>query len=178
MTGRPPPTEMEKLDDIAVVVRTVDRAGRDADEVWGIGRLRTLVPIEWADRFTSQQRKFSDAVWARNLEDVRKHGEAMLRAYAKLDELAEAAGHSRGRPDQWEFDTDTGLVILVRDRARMNQVDTGGRQCAVWSLDEIASVIRAHPEIVTAKNCFPGAEVLSVRPDPALVENLYDELPF
>lgn len=174
----PPPTEIDKLDDIAAIVRVVDRAGRDADDKWGVSRLRTIVPIEWAERFLSQHRKFSDAVWARDVALVRQHGEAMLRAYVKLDELAEASGAEQGPPAQWEFEGPDGLIILVKDRARGAQVATDGRKCAVWSLDEIVSVITAHPEISRAKENFPGAEVVSIRPDPKMLDELYNQLPF
>lgn len=177
----PPPTKHEVLDQIDVTVRGVDQKGREMDRKWGFGRLPTLVPLEIADKFRAQQRKFSGAVWERDPDAVRRHGEAMLRAYAKLDELAEAAGYVAAPPEQWEFETPDGLVILVRELADAGNVERHGRQAQVWSLDEIASVIRAHPTIVAAKELFEGSFVRSVRPPVEVRDELNDslmEIPF
>lgn len=149
---------------VDAILAAVDRKGRVMDEKWGVGRLPTLVGAEWAERFASQKRKFSEALWRWDVAETRKHGEAMLRAYDKLDALAEASGAQHGPSEQWEFMAGDELVILVRDRSRVGQVDTNGRRAQVWSLDEIASVIRAHPVLAAAKDAFPGAEVVSVRP--------------
>lgn len=171
-----PPTKSDDMDTIQAILDVVEQRAREMDERWGLGRLPTLVPIEWATRFASQKRKFSDAVWAWKAADAETHGQAMLRAYAKLDEIATAAGHQPGPPEQWELEIPDGLVILVRDRQRMNQVQTGGRRCQVWSLDEIAEVVRKHPEIVCAKEEFPGAELVNIRPARDIQAQLNDSL--
>lgn len=171
-----PMTEHEKLEAVDLIVRAVDQRGREVDRRWGTGRLTALVPVEWAERFRSQQRKFSASVWERDVEAARKHGDAMLRAFAKLEEIAVAAGASDAPPEQWEMDTPGGLIVVVRDLADVGRVDLGGRAAQVWSLEEIANVIAAHPLIVAAKREFPGAVVESVRPEKKLRDNLDDEL--
>lgn len=169
-------TEWQKLDAIDFVVQAVDQKGREMDRRWGLGRLTALVPLEWTERFRAQKLKFSTAVWERDPDQTRKHGEAMLRAYAKLDELAVAAGASTAPPEQWEIETPQGLVIVVRELADVSRVDIGGRQAQVWSLEEVSNVIFAHPLLVAAKNAFPGAEVESVRPARDLRQSLDDDL--
>lgn len=171
-----PLTEYEKLDAIDTIVRAVDQRGRDMDRKWGTGRLPVLVPTEWAERFKRAKFKFSTAVWERDPADTDRHGQAMLRAYDKLDELAVAAGASSAPPDQWEMDTPNGLIIVVRDLADVERADTGGRKAQVWSLEEVANVIAAHPLIVAAKREFPGAVVESVRPARQLRQELNDDL--
>lgn len=171
-----PPTKADDLDTIQAILDVVDRRGRDMDERWGIGRLPSLVPIEWAQRFASQKRKFSDAVWSWKAQDAQTHGEAMLRAYAKLDELAVEAGHQPTPPEQWEFMSGDSLVILVRDRKQMNQVQTGGRRCQIWSLDEVEEVIRKHPMLALAKDEFQGAEIVNIRPVRDIQDQLNDSL--
>ena len=171
-----PPTLNETLNAIDLIVRSVDQRGRQADDRWGIGRLPMLVPIDVAERFRSQQRKFSAAVWDRDTDAVRKHGEAMLRGYGKLEELATEGGATPTPPEQWEFETGDGLIILVKDLRDTGRVETHGRQAQVWSLDEIVSVIRAHPLIATAKDVFPGAVVETVRPSADVRQDLNDSL--
>lgn len=171
-----PLTEYEKLDSIDTIVKAVDQRGREMDRKWGTGRLPMLVTPEWHDRFKRAKFQFSTAVWERQVDDARKYGEAMLRGYAKLDELATEAGVSSAPPEQWEMATDSGVIIVVRDLADVGRVDTGGRAASVWSLEEVANVIAAHPVIVAAKRHFPGAEVESVRPARKLRQELNDDL--
>jgi hypothetical protein len=100
----------------------------------------------------------------------------MLRAYDRLDELAREA---KGEPlpvDQWEFETEQGLVILVRDLRDTGRVQRHDRAAQVWSLDEIANVIRCHPILAAAKDAFPGAQLVTVRPSRTMLEQLDDEL--
>jgi hypothetical protein len=171
-----PPTKHEALNQVDLIVRSVDQRGREMDQRWGIGRLPMLVPIDVAERFRVQQRKFSSAVWEYDAAEVQKHGEAMLRAYAKLDELAVACGASTAPPEQWEFEVAGELVILVKDLKDTGRVETNGRAAQVWSLDEIANVISAHPILNAAKSAFPGAVVESVRPPKALRDELNDNV--
>ena len=171
-----PPTRHGQISDMQVIINCVDQRGRELDQHWGIGRLPMLVPIEWAERFHAQHKLFNAAVWEFDLKLVRQHGDAMLRAYDKLDQLAREA---KGEPlpvDQWEFETDFGLVILVRDLRDTGRAQRHGRQAQVWSLDEIANVIRCHPILAAAKDAFPGAQVVSVRPSRTTLDQLDDEL--
>jgi len=170
-----PKTRHEVIDEMQVVINAVDQRGREMDDKWGIGRLITIVPIEWAERFRSQRRKFLGAVWEFDAAEVTKHGEAMIRAYAKLDELASAT-HQPGPPEVWEFDTPEGLVVLVRDIRHASEKLLQGRQGQVWSIDEVASVIRAHPILAAAKDAFPGAVVEDIRVPIDTKQKLDDEL--
>lgn len=171
-----PKTKHEIIDENKVVIGCVDRRGREMHAKWGYGVLPTLVPIEWAKRFRSQQQKFDHAVWDHDVDAVARHGEAMLRAYDKLDALAVEAGHKPADPDVWEFQVYGQTIALVRDIADVGRVDTKGRDVQVWSVDEIGNVIRAASIVVEAKHHFPGAEVQSVRPPVTMIEELNDEL--
>jgi len=171
-----PPTRHGQISDMQVIINCVDQRGREMDERWGFGRLPMLVPIDWAERFHAQLKLFNAAVWEFNSTLVRQHGNAMLRAYDRLDELAREAKGEQLPVDQWEFETEQGLIILVRDLRDTCRAQRHGRQAQVWSLDEIASVIGHHPILVATKNAFPGAQVVSVRPSRAARDQLDDEL--
>jgi hypothetical protein len=176
-----PLTKHEKVDQVAITVRAVDERGKEIERKWGIGRLASLVPLDVADRYRAQQRKFNAAVWEYEPEQVRKHGEAMLRAYDKLDELATAAGHRHGPVEQWEFQANGQLVVLVQDIASTSRVDLQGREARVWSLEEIANVIERHPILIAAKDAFPGATVHPDRPSREAQQRLDDlamDIPF
>ena len=180
----PPPLKHETLSAMATIIATVDRHAREHNRRWGFNRLPHLVPIEWTERFVTQKGKWELALWEcsgslnpADLERVRTHGEAMIRAYDKLASLAIEAGHDFASPQRWEFELEDGTpVILVRDRAELSQVDTGGRAAQVWSLDEIATILAKFPMMARAKECFPGAELIQMKTDPLVIGKLNDDL--
>ena len=51
-----PMTAHEELEQMDVIVRAVDRRGREMDQRWGIGRLTTIVPPELGEKFRVQRR--------------------------------------------------------------------------------------------------------------------------
>ena len=180
----PPPLKHETLSAMADIIATVDRHAAEVNRRWGHNRLPHIVPIEWTQRFVSQRDKWNLACWEcsgsldpADLDRVRLHGEAMIRAYDKLASIAVEQGEEQGPATQWEFELADGTpVILVRDRAELAQVDTRGRAAQVWSLDEVASIIAKFPAISRAKECFPGAEVIQMRTDPLIIGALNDSL--
>lgn len=161
---------------VSQIIESVDRKAKDIETRWGIGRLPNLVPLEWSQRFHAQQAKFTAAVNAWDLDGSTKHGAALERAYARLEELAVEAGHVPKPPEQWEFTTPDGVVVFVQDRTQAAQVELHGRKAQVWTIDEIAEVIRKHPILAAAKEAFPGATVESIRPKPNLRQELDDAI--
>lgn len=166
----------EIIDAMQLVIEAVDQRAREMDRRWGFGMLAKIVPIDLAERFRSQRRKFLAAVWDYEEDEVRKHGEAMIRAYAALDATATAERGEPAAPEQWEFETPEGLVILVQDIAQVSRAQLHGRKAQVWSLDEIASIIRNYPALAAAKQAFPGAEIESIRVPIDLKQALDDEV--
>lgn len=188
MTQKPPPTKHMIVEDMAGIIRTVNEHARELNRRWGFNRLPHIVPIEWTERFRSQKRKWETACFEcagscqpADLERVRKHGEAMLRAYDKLEQIALDAGKSPAPPGQWEFELKDGRpIVLVRTRAEMAQVERDP-PAQVWCLEEIGEIITKFPDLVLTKNAFPEAEVVQMRTsfdvDDALNDSLED-IPF
>jgi len=179
----PPPTKHMIVGSMADIIRTVDEHARELNRRWGMNRLPHLVPIEWTERFIGQKRKWQSACFEctgspdpAHLDRVRKHGEAMLRAFDKLEELALASGKSPAPPAVWEFELRDGTSItLVRDRAELAQVErSAGTQ--VWSLEEIADILEQYPILSAAKNEFPQAEVVRLSTDRPVIDALDDTL--
>lgn len=174
--GAPPPLRHEIIDQMKVVIDCVDQRARMMNDRWGHGRLPSLVSIEWAEKFRRARRKFQHAVYDSDIDEVSKHGDAMMRGLVKLDELA-VAEHGEPRPvDQWEFEGPSGLVILVKDIRDVGRAQTNGRAAAIWSLDEIANVITAHPILDAAKHAFPGATIEEIDTGKTVRAKLDDDL--
>lgn len=188
MTHQPPPTPHMALEQIQAIIKTVDEHAREMNRRWGFNRLPHIVPIEWTERFCRQKAKWEMACfecvgsWKQHdIDRVRQHGEAMIRAFDKLEEIALEAGKSPAPPGQWEFELNDGTtIVLVRTRAEQGQVE---REPAaqVWCLEEIGEIITRFPELVLMKNAFPEAEVIQMRTSEATrqaVDELADEIPF
>lgn len=188
-TQAPPPTPYSLLLIVRDIIGAVDERARQCNRRWGVNRLPLLVPIEWLEKFRRQKLKWQQACLdsgafptVETTEAVRKQGEAMLRAFDKLEEIASDAGHDLAPLYQWEFELSDGTpVILVRDRSEIGRVDPKGRTCQIWALDEVADIIEKFPLLATAKQCFPGAETFPIRTDPVVIgalDDSLDDLPF
>jgi hypothetical protein len=67
-------------------------------------------------------------------------------------------------PVVWEITLANGqIAAVVPDYSHVLRVDPDGRAMAVYSFDEIARLLAGFPELVKAKELFPGATVEAVR---------------
>jgi hypothetical protein len=189
--GAPPPTRSQMLTQAADIITLVDTRAKEVNRRWGHNRLPYLVPLEWMEKFKRQKSSWDLAAFEctgsplpADLERMRVQGEAMLRAYDKLEQIATESGRGPLPAGQWEFELKDGsLVILVQDKAEMAQVDLHGRSAQVWSLDEIAEVIQNFPILSAAKDIFPSAEVMQVevatsRKVKAKLDDELSDIPF
>lgn len=152
----------------------VDAARREVEIVWGAERLPIIVGTEWRTKLRKQQRRFSEALqvaWSaerltgEQMQDVRARAAAMCRAWPKLAEVAAEAGHRPLKPDVFgeRILPDGSVAVFVRDNDSAASVLAEGRQVAVYTLDELASLIgQLIPEsLQLAKIHFPGAKFTS-----------------
>jgi hypothetical protein len=135
------------------------------EDKWGVGRLELLVGDELRLKFRDQYNRFNEAVMEHNVVLVRTRGAAMNRAWAALDAAATAAGAPTLHPEVWEIDLPDGRVIaFCRHLHDSFHVARSGRHVEVWTPEEIVRVIMAQPEIGNAKDVFPGAMVVNIKP--------------
>lgn len=136
---------------------------------WGIGRLPGLVSPEMAKRFAGAQ-KALDAFngggalpsWAATPEALRA---ALARGWQALATEADARGHAPLPPPVAETEYEPGrlFAIAMNDDHRhaleaRNKAD--GRKVAVWTVAEVATIIRSIPIASSIKDLFPGAAIL------------------
>lgn len=131
---------------------------------WGRDRLRLLVSTELREKFDRQRYLTSQARWEGDLEDVRREAQRMVKAWKALDKAAGAAGAEVLDPAIWEVCLADGTVAtIVREPQLANRILAEGRRINVYTLEEIAAMISAFPEVVKAKEVFPGAEVTKTK---------------
>ena len=170
-----------------------DAARREAEAVWGAERLPIIVGDAWRVKLRRQQRRFSlalqeawetERVTAAQIQTVRDSAAAMVRAWAKLAEVASEAGHRPLRPDVFgeRILPDGSVAVFVRDNDSAAAVLAEGRAVAVYTLDELASLIgELIPQsLQLAKVHFPGARFTSTTtlPDAPEWTTHGDDIPF
>lgn len=186
----PSPTD---ADELKALFEGVDAARKEAEAIWGAERLPIIVGDAWRTKLRRQQRRFSTALqaaWAaarvtgEQMQAVRDSAAAMCRAWPKLAEVASEAGHRPLKPDVFgeRILPDGSVAVFVRDNDSAASVLAEGRQVAVYTLDEIASLIGTLvPEsLQLAKVHFPGAKFTSAATlgDAPEWTDHGDEIPF
>ncbi len=188
MTGAPPATPSMIAQEMGDIIANVTEHANEMNRRWGFNRLPHIVGLDLMRRFKEQQRKWQLACFEccgsmlpDDLERVRKHGEAMKRAYGALEAEALALGKSPAPPGQWEFELKDGTtVVLVRTRAEMGNV-TREPAAQVWCLEEIGEIITKFPVLVIGKELFPDMEVIRLAPSAEvrdLVDDILSDIPF
>lgn len=150
----------EHLDDL-------DMLAVEMEQKWGRDRLRLLVPRDLREKFDRQRYKVNQAIWHGTLQDVKAEADRMMKAWRALDRAAEAAGGLSLSPEVWEAVTPHGTVVaIVRSEADLSKVVADGRHVEVYTLEEVARLLAAYPEIAAVKASFPGAQVTRVSGPP------------
>lgn len=153
-----------------------DHAAESYDRKWGIDRLPGLVAPALAARYGEALGQLNEAIREQDAELVAQKAAACIRGMAKMDEVAEAAGHPHADPGIIEYELDGWKFGIMTDpRAWKGQPKAA---YPVFSLREVALALKErganHPLIETAKEHFPGAEIVSFDRN----KDLEDEIPW
>lgn len=146
---------------------------------WGVDRLVWLVGGDLRDRFEQQMDRLNAAIDKCD-PSIEHEVEVTLRGVAALEAAAIAAGAKPLSGDYIEGRMPDGRVIAITATGyEAGKVKRDNREMVVYSVDEIGRIIeglnKEAPVVDAIKNAFAGAEVVSVKPVPA---NLDDEIPF
>lgn len=183
-----PPRKHDVANQMGDIIATVTEHANEMNRRWGFNRLPHIVGMDLMQKFKAQQFKWRNAcmecvgsMMPADLERMKKHGEAMIRAYAALEREALTLGKHPAPPGQWEFTLADGTpIVLCRSRAEMGNVNREP-MAQVWCLEEIGEIISRFPELVLAKDIFPAAEVIRLAPGPEereMVDDLLEDIPF
>jgi hypothetical protein len=134
---------------------------------WGIGRLPMLVSTETAAKWSAALALLdADAPPAgRTWEQVRA---SLARGWEALATEADARGHAPLPPPVAEAEWEPGKVFAIaHDDAHRHALDArnkaDGRKVSVWTVAEVATLIRSIPIVSSIKDMFPGAQILPPR---------------
>lgn len=178
MATKPKPVDTRPLGDERSWARThgtyisgrayldgADETAAEMESKWGVDRLRLLVGPELREKFDRQRYLLNQAIWHGDLEAVRRESGRMVIAWQALDRTALAAGKQPLAPQVWEVAlADGSVAAIVPDATHARAVNADGRQVAVYTLEEIARLLAAYPQLAEAKLTFPGAVITEIRP--------------
>ena len=161
----------EEIDEADLVASEMERK-------WGCDRLRLMVPKELREKFDRQRYKLNQAIWHGDLEAVKTEAQRMVKAWRALDKAATEDGRNVASPEVWETTLSDGTVAVIAwdwKDAALFEAQRNGRKAEVYTLAEIGRIIEAFPEVMRAKDVFPGATVTAVRgPDRDLLRAIPD----
>lgn len=165
----------------------LDETAHTLEMKWGVDRLPKLVTRETAERF---------GYWRDQLNDAIEHGAT----HARIQELAdivergwkamEAEALARGcfplPPACYSIRCEDSIVEIAETQEHATALlwwaKNEGRTVAVWTLDEVATVLNLHGIAHKAKMAFPGAMVTALptefRPGKRKANLGHEEIPF
>lgn len=151
---------------LQALIEGADATAREHEQTWGLDRLPTLVDDPLRARFYRQKAKWSTvmedaynlqrSLTPAELEAAVEMTAALKRGWQAMATQAAKNGAEPITADVWEMRlSDGSRAALVRTTAEAAHViDTGrddGRYVAVWTLDEIVSVIAANLSVSVSK---------------------------
>ena len=163
-------------------LKPLTRRKRHADQKWGYGRLLEIVPTEWARKFGIANEALEQALIAEEPDTahIADRADNLIRAYNKLDEIADASGAERSPEMLWHMEVGGKPAVLALDRAsRMSAVRLFPDHL-VYDIEEIERLLelRSMDLVNRTKEIFPEAEVTDVRKPKNRKEDLDQEIPF
>lgn len=123
----------------------VEVAQLEHEQKWGIGRVNTLVPTEFREKFYAQQER----IWAAQVsQDAAKFGAAcdgMIRAFKAMSNWAQAEGiEPISKVNAIEAQTHLGIMVIVKDEADAVQYMALRKDVVqVWTVAEIVELVKA-----------------------------------
>ena len=160
----------------------LDAIASKHERQWGIGRLPLLVSEQTAARFAGalDLLTFDFPPAGQTWETVRA---SIARGWAALEAEARQRGHEPLPGPVAEAEWEPGKLFAValdnhhRQALDLRAKADGRTHYSVWTVAELAVLVRAIPIVSTIKDLFPGAEILPPRLPP-VGKVPRDEVPF
>ncbi len=162
----------------------LDETAATLERKWGVDRLPRLVTPETAARFNHWRDKLNAALEA-GADNVAELAGIVERGWRAMDAEATARGCFPLPPACYSIEVDGHIVEIAQDQTHATALiwiaRNEGRTVAVWTLEEVATVLALHGITHKAKEVFPGALVsvapAEVRPGKRRMD-VADEIPF
>jgi hypothetical protein len=153
-----------------------DKIAADMEAKWGVGRLRLVVNPSLREKFDRQRYLFNQAIWHGDLEAVKRESARMFAAWFALDKAASIANDPPNDENVWETTFSDGTVCaIVRTSAEAHKVIADGRKVAVYTLEEVSTLLESHSLVNAVKKAFEGARVEKATQTPGDPLNAFSD---
>jgi hypothetical protein len=165
---------LDQLDDLA----------SGLERKWGIDRLPRLMPLAWRSKFDALKAQLDRTIAASM--DTTEAAAALAKAWRMMDTKATEQGSFPLPPACFSVKVDDHIIEIAQDQMHATALiwwaKNEGRTTAVWTLEEVATVLRLHGVAHAAKEVWPGALVSAMpaefRPGKRKANLGDDEIPF
>jgi hypothetical protein len=121
---------------------------------------------ELYDALQEQQSLYYEATVQGSADDIKAHGEALVRGYAEAVFTMEQAEHP---DDAYLIGRHNGVVVVISNQkavqTKLVDLAATGERAILISPDEVALLLGSIEGLLTIKQLFPGAEVIEPRID-------------
>jgi hypothetical protein len=163
----------------------LDELANSLERKWGVDRLPRLVTPETATRFRHWADKLNAAIEA-GADNVADLAGIVERGWRAMEAEALARGCFPLPPMCFSVRSEDHIIEIAFDQAHATaliwQARVEGRTTAVWTLEEVATVLRLHGVAHAAKEAWPGALVTTppadMRAGKRKADFTPDEIPF
>tara|TARA_R100001015_G_C4605030_1_gene160051 strand:- start:779 stop:1192 length:414 start_codon:yes stop_codon:yes gene_type:complete len=132
------------------IIKQVDQVAVQMEEKYGyIDRLLELVPEDLAAKFTRAKEKFDKAISSNNALDMDRFGQALIRGYKALDNIAKDT-----KTEFWQIGHPSGKQLMIYKGPRPQ--NTQG--FIVMSIEELVKFVPG--TILDIKSTFPKSKVI------------------
>ena len=132
------------------IIKQVDQVAIQMEEKYGYNdRLLELVPEDLAAKFIRAKEKFDKAISSNNAVDMDRYGQALIRGYKALDNIAKDT-----KTEFWQIGHPSGKQLLIY-KGRRPQNTQG---FIVMSIEELVKFVPG--TILDIKSTFPKSKVI------------------
>ena len=121
----------------------IDVAKEQHEQKWGIGRVITLVPSEFRERFYAQSERVWDAQASQDEGKFKAACDGMVRAFRAMDSWAQSEGLAPiSQVKAVEGETELGMMVVVQDEEDAVQylaIRPDVKQ--VWTIAELGKLV-------------------------------------
>jgi hypothetical protein len=156
-----------------IAIEALDEVAHRMERKWGVDRLPRLVPNDLALKFWRQVGKLNVEIVEEataGIANVEQEAGRMVNAWMALDAAAEAAGADRASGQYLTARMSDGRSLVIcgdLEGVAVWRQQNPDQAAAVWSMQEVATVLEGLDLVNRTKHLFDGAVVEAARVDLA-----------
>jgi len=161
---------------IEMQLHRLDMIAAAAEAKYGIGNLLEWMPSDFKEKWQRQNERLAKAVDDENYASVMQLVDGCIRAWGMMEDNAVRLGKGQAAVEWLEHKLPCGFTLRVaKNMSEARRI--AENDVVVWSLDEVARVIKSEYTLVNqVKDTFPDAQISKISPAEAFDFKKGDEV--